>query len=146
VLQEFRLANFREKSLCHASLSSDCVSDLGNELRLPNATAQTRVVSVARIQQDSRKSVRPFKGIICDDISEFESYMASQAVRSEEVVFPLTKARLCRGRERSDRIPLGRKSNGSPTGASSRLGTPMKLPRRNFLHLAAGAAGKPVTK
>jgi hypothetical protein len=24
--------------------------------------------------------VRPFKGIICDDISEFESYMPSQAV------------------------------------------------------------------
>jgi hypothetical protein len=28
------------------------------------------------------KSMRPFKGIICDDISEFESYMPSQAVRS----------------------------------------------------------------
>ena len=25
---------------------------------------------------------RPFKGIICDDISEFESYMPSHAVRS----------------------------------------------------------------
>jgi hypothetical protein len=26
--------------------------------------------------------VQPFKGIFCDDISEFESYMPSQAVRS----------------------------------------------------------------
>src|SRR6266545_849492 len=30
----------------------------------------------------SRESARPFKGIICDDISEFESYHLSQAVRS----------------------------------------------------------------
>ena len=30
----------------------------------------------------SRKSMRPFKGIICDDVSEFESHMPSQAVRS----------------------------------------------------------------
>jgi hypothetical protein len=52
------------------------------ELRLPNTAAQTRIVSVARIRLDSRKSVRPFKGIICSDISEFESYMPSHAVRS----------------------------------------------------------------
>src|SRR5215472_2623818 len=31
---------------------------------------------------DSRISVRPFKGIIWDDISEFESHMPSHAVRS----------------------------------------------------------------
>src|SRR6516164_6543349 len=31
---------------------------------------------------DHEKSVRPFKGIFCRDISEFESYMPSQAVRS----------------------------------------------------------------
>jgi hypothetical protein len=36
---------------------------------------------VARIRLDSRKSVRPFKEIICGDISEFESYMPSHAVR-----------------------------------------------------------------
>src|SRR5215469_10233581 len=36
----------------------------------PGAAAQTRVVSLAGIRLDSRKSVRPFKGIICDDISE----------------------------------------------------------------------------
>jgi hypothetical protein len=35
---------------------------------------------VAGIRLDSRKSVRPFKGIICPDISEFESHMLSHAV------------------------------------------------------------------
>ena len=44
------------------------------ELRILNAAAQTRIVSVARIRLDPRKSVRPFKGIICGDISEFESF------------------------------------------------------------------------
>jgi hypothetical protein len=29
----------------------------------------------------SPQILRPFKGIICDDISEFESYMLSQPVR-----------------------------------------------------------------
>src|SRR5262249_59495137 len=52
------------------------------ELRIPNAAAQTRVVSLAGIRLDSRKSVRPFKGIICDDISEFESHMPSHAFGS----------------------------------------------------------------
>src|SRR5919197_2948149 len=54
----------------------------GRELRIPCAAAQTRVVSVARIRLDSRKSVRPFKGIFCGDVSEFESYHLSHAVRS----------------------------------------------------------------
>ena len=40
------------------------------ELRIPNAAAQTRVVSVAKIRLDSRKSMRSFKGIIYVDISE----------------------------------------------------------------------------
>ena len=40
------------------------------------------MVSVARIRLDFRKSVRPFKGMFCDDISEFESYMPSHAVQS----------------------------------------------------------------
>jgi hypothetical protein len=44
------------------------------ELRIPNAAAQTRIVSKARIRLDSGKSVRSFKGIICVDISEFESF------------------------------------------------------------------------
>src|SRR5262245_39329509 len=52
------------------------------ELRIPGAAAQTRVVSLARIRLDSRKSVPPFKGIISADVSEFESYMPSHAVGS----------------------------------------------------------------
>ena len=52
------------------------------ELRIPNAAAQTRIVSKAGIRLDSRKSVRSFKGIICVDIAEFESHMPSHAVRS----------------------------------------------------------------
>ena len=54
----------------------------GPELRTPGAAAQTRIVSKARIRLDSRKSVRSFKGIICVDISEFESYMPRHAVSS----------------------------------------------------------------
>jgi hypothetical protein len=52
------------------------------ELRLLDAAAQAGIVSVARVRLDSRKSMRTFKGIICDDISEFESYHASQAVQT----------------------------------------------------------------
>jgi hypothetical protein len=69
---------------------SQLISDRGNvpvrgprpELRILNAAAQTRTVSVAGIRLDSRKSVQPFNGIFCDDISEFESYMPSHAVGS----------------------------------------------------------------
>ena len=57
-----------------------CFIPLFGELRIANVAAQTRIVSVARIRLDSRKSVRPFKGIICADISEFESHMRSHAV------------------------------------------------------------------
>src|SRR5262249_4455557 len=39
-------------------------------------------------RNDHRKSVRPFKGIICHDISEFESYMPSQPVRSPPPPMP----------------------------------------------------------
>src|SRR5262252_7738655 len=52
------------------------------ELRITGATAQTRMVSVARIRLGSCESARAFKGIICDDVSEFESYMPSHAVGS----------------------------------------------------------------
>ena len=50
------------------------------ELRIPGAAAQTRMVSVAGIRLGSWESARAFKGIICDDISEFESHMPSHAV------------------------------------------------------------------
>src|SRR6476619_8140444 len=39
----------------------------------PGAAAQTRVVCMAGIRLGSWESARAFKGIICDDISEFES-------------------------------------------------------------------------
>src|SRR5262249_41268814 len=50
------------------------------QLRIPNAAAQTRIVSKARIQLDSRKSLLSFKGISCVDIFEFESHTPSHAV------------------------------------------------------------------
>src|SRR5262249_44459127 len=50
------------------------------ELRIPGDAAQTRIISVARIRRDPRKSARAFKGIIFPDVSEFESYMPSYAV------------------------------------------------------------------
>src|SRR5262249_34438656 len=52
------------------------------ELRIPNAASKNGKVSVARIRLDSWRSVGPFKEIICGDVSEFESYMASQPVLS----------------------------------------------------------------
>ena len=39
-------------------------------VRVPGTAAQTRMVSVARTRLEPRKSARPFKRIICDDISE----------------------------------------------------------------------------
>src|SRR6266446_10152902 len=48
----------------------------------PTVAARTRIVSAAGIRLDHRESVRPFKGIFWDDISEFESSHPSQAVRS----------------------------------------------------------------
>jgi hypothetical protein len=73
------LTSFAQQS--RASAGEPTRSGIRPELRLPTPQ-QTRIVSVARIRLDSRKSVRLFKGIICDDISEFESYMPSQAVES----------------------------------------------------------------
>ena len=62
----------------------------GSELRIPNAAAQTRVVSMAGIRLGSWKSARAFKGMICDDISEFESSHPSHAVRSPWASGPAT--------------------------------------------------------
>src|SRR5947207_2032842 len=61
------------------------------ELRIPGAAAQTRVVSLAAIRLGSWESARAFKGIICDDISEFESHMPSQRVRSLRAMSGLQK-------------------------------------------------------
>jgi hypothetical protein len=48
-------------------------------LRTSGSAAQTRVVSVAGIRLGSGESARAFKGLICGDISKFESYMPSHA-------------------------------------------------------------------
>src|SRR6476469_1789122 len=60
------------------------------ELRVPGTAAQTRVVSVSGIRLGSAESARACKGIICDDISEFESHMPSHAVRSPWASGPAT--------------------------------------------------------
>jgi hypothetical protein len=52
------------------------------ELRIPGAAAQMLVVSMSGIRLGSGESARPFKGTVCDDISEFESEMPSQSVAS----------------------------------------------------------------
>ncbi len=81
-------------------LARDCGCWRRAELRIAGAAAQTRMVSVAKIRLDPRKSVRLFKGIICDDISEFESHMPSQAVLSLWVMYGLQNYPL-----RSSRCP-----------------------------------------
>jgi len=58
------------------------------ELRIPGAAAQTRVVSMAGIRLGSWESARAFKGIICDDISEFETHIPSHAVGLSQVRSP----------------------------------------------------------
>jgi len=51
-------------------------------VRIPNAVAQTRMVSGCDIQLNRRKSARLFKRVLWDNISEFESDLPSQAVVS----------------------------------------------------------------
>src|SRR2546421_2869879 len=62
---------------------------------------------VAKIRQDLRESARLFKGIICDDISEFESYMPSHAVGLLQVRSPAigTNVRSALGDTRKRRGP-----------------------------------------
>ena len=73
----------------------------GPELRITGAAAQTRKVSVARIPLVSRKSTRLFKGIICDDISEFESYMPSQPVGSPALLTTGDRRRMAEDRSKN---------------------------------------------
>src|SRR5262249_16945989 len=70
------------------------------ELRLPPSHVGTRMVSAAGIRLDPRKTARPFKGIFCDDISEF----ASHAVGSLWRVYPVHG--LCEQRQIPKRSPL----------------------------------------
>src|SRR5207344_2558102 len=72
------------------------------ELLIPGAAAQTRMVSMAAIRLGSWESARAFKGIICDDISEFESHMPSHAVGSLWRVYPVRGARLHSAARTSD--------------------------------------------
>ena len=64
-----------------------------------------------RSKPHPRKSARPFKGIICDDISEFESYMPSQAVASLWV--------MCRawGNVRHPKVSARRSSASNQSGS-----------------------------
>jgi hypothetical protein len=66
--------------------------------------AQTQIVSKARIRLDSRKSVRSFKEIICVDISEFESYIPSHAVRSRRASLMPLHPTSCRRGERNQSL------------------------------------------
>src|SRR5262249_51304146 len=69
------------------------------------------MVSVAKIRLDRRKSTRLFKGIICDDISEFESHMPSQAVPSLWGIPSLQKyMRLSAMRSAADANGCGRRA------------------------------------
>jgi hypothetical protein len=76
-----------------ANVGAECLlkipAEPSPELRITGAATQTRMLSVPRIQPDSRKSVPAFKGIICDDISEFESHMPSHAVGSLWRLYPV---------------------------------------------------------
>src|SRR5262245_13133609 len=75
------------------------------ELLIPGAAAQTRVVSLAGIRLGSWESARAFKGIICHDISEFESHMPSHAVGSLPVNMAAVKRAICaRASQRSDAL------------------------------------------
>src|SRR5258708_7631802 len=49
--------------------------------------------------------------------------------------------RLCRARERGDRIPLGRESNGSTAGAGGRIGSPHSRRDRRDQHLVLETVG-----
>jgi hypothetical protein len=44
--------------------------------------------------------VRAFKGILCDDVSEFESHMASQPVRLSTLLRALDRAAFLGARDR----------------------------------------------
>jgi hypothetical protein len=77
-------------------------------LECPYACGEAKI-SMARIRVDSRKSVRPFKGIICDDVSEFESHMPSHAVRSPPANMPQRCFAL---RQPAEILACGRKRPG----------------------------------
>jgi hypothetical protein len=85
------------------------------ERRFPRAAAQTRIVSVARIRLDPPQILRPFKGIICGDVSEFECYMPSHAVWLCGIC-PGCRIMCRRGRQRAD-CPRGTDDRQAPPGS-----------------------------
>src|SRR5215468_10213125 len=94
------------------------------ELLIPGAAAQTRVVSMAGIRLDPPKSTRLFKGIICDDISEFESHMPSQAVGS----LPTNRMSLKTARHRVPAL-RGSATDGACHGRSFKSSFATRSPR-----------------
>ena len=59
------------------------LGEVGKAPHVGNAAAQTRVVSMTAIRLGSWESARAFKGIICDDIFEFESHMRPRCLRCQ---------------------------------------------------------------
>jgi hypothetical protein len=63
---------------------------MGSELRIPNAAAQTRIVSGGPFGRAKESLSRHLKYMAGARIPEFESYMASQPVRVQPVSSPDT--------------------------------------------------------
>jgi hypothetical protein len=100
---------------------------LGADKQAQTRQLQTGIVSVAGIRLDPGKFVRPFKGIFCDDIFEFESDHPSQAVRSAPPLSPEP--------ERSEpAMPVvGFLNSGSPDPSGHQGGRVSTRPERNRL-------------
>jgi hypothetical protein len=103
---------------------------------------ETRTVSVAGIRLDFRKSMRPFKGIFCHDISEFESSLPSQAVGSPRFFIGVIRKTPRVGRAPrlgfSLRVPVGQRQASFRRSVSNGY-----LLVSRFPHLASSAGGGP---
>jgi hypothetical protein len=77
---EMASANHHPASSCQTRLPRTPRGPIAMSLLCSRKGAVAAMLKVAWLR--SRKTVRPFKGIFCDDISEFESYHLSQAVWS----------------------------------------------------------------
>jgi hypothetical protein len=130
-----RASSQRCRSMTNVCARTPRNAGTGPELRIPGAAAQTGMLSGARIQPDSRKSVRVFKGIICDDISEFESHMPSQAVPS---LSDISGLRNCAPRCR----PRFHRRRTESRGTANRPARPCAL-ARTFERSTIGCACQP---
>src|SRR6266446_224561 len=74
------------------------------ELRYPRRCSSNASGLHVRNSARTGESARAFKGIICDDISEFESHMPSHAVGSLWRVYPVHG--LCEQRLSADHPPI----------------------------------------